>query len=690
MRQSPPPDSLANVADRLAQVCSTDIGLRTLRLVAQVHAHVGHGSSLPEALPPAHIDRIGIWSRQMEDGRESYVRDESEPGWLWADTQRLEPRKTGTPRIVFLGESVARGNEYAPGYAPAIVLQSILRTAGLPQAEVIDLARVSMGATQLIEVARASLALNPDAVVVFAGNNWSHALPEDLRAVASTLLQCQQPWVTARLLAERSLLDIVRRLANALGEITREKGIPVVFLIPEFNLRDWRTIEPDSPLLVPEHAEQWRTHRRAAQAACAVGDYATAESAARRMLALDGGTMSITFHLLYECSADRPSRERRALLEQARDAGLGQLREYSPRCNDFTRRALLEELPRQAVGVVDLSERLAQYQKAELPGRDLFLDYVHLNATGIRLCMAFAAQWLLSHLDTASAPAIPMLLEAAPEPPPETIAYAYVHAAYLNFMWGQDPQLQKYYCQQALEAHPSGKEMLQGLVEYQVSAAPARLCQAFCRLRERVGAAAHYSLDVFERNGRSAIGLVECALEVLEKRPAAVPYNLSTLLRRAQGPKPGATDLLDPYYRASSALVFFGGPLLGDERQRAYIRSFEPVLRFFFPCECGAGVSLTITWRIPRECRTAGVGQLYVNDCLVRELRNAHSWRTATLSLPPSLIRDGVNTVTVGWPSPNVDWRDRLEGLVRSADMGRTSTLYPVYGDLHSLSLQVK
>lgn len=63
----------------------------------------------------------------------------------------------------------------------------------------------------------------------------------------------------------------------------------------------------------------------------------------------------------------------------------------------------------------------------------------------------------------------------------------------------------------ALEAHPSGEDMLRDLMEHQASAAPPRICKTYCRLRERIGAASRYSLDVFEHHKHAALGLVKCA-----------------------------------------------------------------------------------------------------------------------------------------------------------------------------------
>ena len=119
---------------------------------------------------------IGIWEPRMEGDRIWFERSEARSGeWsLWADVPRLEPRGE-RPRVVLLGESVARGYFYDPSYTPARVLEELLAAHGVPGVEVIDLAKNDLGAQDLQALLLSALALQPDAFVIFSGNNWAQA-----------------------------------------------------------------------------------------------------------------------------------------------------------------------------------------------------------------------------------------------------------------------------------------------------------------------------------------------------------------------------------------------------------------------------------------------------------------------------------------------------------------------------------
>ena len=62
---------------------------------------------------------------------------------------------------------------YDPHFTPAQALQKIMDAAcGPAKIEVVDLARTDLMHEQLQELIVQALHLEPDALVIFAGNNW--------------------------------------------------------------------------------------------------------------------------------------------------------------------------------------------------------------------------------------------------------------------------------------------------------------------------------------------------------------------------------------------------------------------------------------------------------------------------------------------------------------------------------------
>ena len=104
---------------------------------------------------------------------------------------------------------MAAGYLYAPHLTPATVLEGQLRAgSGREAFEVIDLARTNETLSSLVATVDSELQLEPDALVIIAGNNW-------------TLLETPQvspytPSVRARQAYARAL-----REAGILGPIER-------------------------------------------------------------------------------------------------------------------------------------------------------------------------------------------------------------------------------------------------------------------------------------------------------------------------------------------------------------------------------------------------------------------------------------------------------------------------------------
>src|SRR5262249_29826315 len=153
----------------------------------------------------------------------------------WANIGRIDPKRDKR-RLVLLGESVARGYFYDPQFTPAMALESILRhRLGQGEFEVIDLARTSLEMEGLSELAQSALALEPDAIVIFAGNNWGLTFtndprilsdPEMLLAISAILSKQGVPGLK-RFLEERLASD-VRRLVKQIASLYEALEIPVV------------------------------------------------------------------------------------------------------------------------------------------------------------------------------------------------------------------------------------------------------------------------------------------------------------------------------------------------------------------------------------------------------------------------------------------------------------------------------
>ncbi|MGB3469005.1 MAG: hypothetical protein WBA74_27215, partial [Cyclobacteriaceae bacterium] len=117
---------------------------------------------------------IGIYKPEIKDGETYYHRDqEYMDRWTYfADVPTIPP-KSHKKRIVYLGESAARGFLLDPDYTPCIVLDKLLNANGSKdEFEVIDLAETNLTLDGISHRFKQCIALEPDMVIMLAGNNW--------------------------------------------------------------------------------------------------------------------------------------------------------------------------------------------------------------------------------------------------------------------------------------------------------------------------------------------------------------------------------------------------------------------------------------------------------------------------------------------------------------------------------------
>src|SRR4029077_15406086 len=118
--------------------------------------------------------------------------------------------------------------------------------------EVVDLARTNETLASLAETVRTAVQIQPDVLVLFAGNNWNLLETPEVSPYAPSVLARQRYGETLR---EEGTAGPVRQAAErlravaeaALGAIAEIAGlihIPGVVVIPEGHLADWEKLQP--------------------------------------------------------------------------------------------------------------------------------------------------------------------------------------------------------------------------------------------------------------------------------------------------------------------------------------------------------------------------------------------------------------------------------------------------------------
>lgn len=616
---------------------------------------------------------VGIWERGPEGfQRAEALRDE----WrFWADVQLIPP-KGERKRLLLLGESVARGFLYNPDFNPAKALEACVPAALGQPIEIVDLAKTNLIGPQLTSLISTVPALQPDVLVLFAGNNWLLADKRDRFLEAAALREEGALGLKTR--REQRLAAFVATLRRQLQELAAQ--LPIVLVVPEINLADWRLdVKADAPWLPPGRNRRWLECRKAALSAFASHRFDEAAALAREMVDLDGGTAASGWTLLADCARETGDlTAARRYLEKARDAHLWDFTHQTPRAVSVIQQALRDcELPGR-ISVVDLPSCFATWTGGELPGRRLFLDYCHLSAEGIRVAMAATALKVADLLDAGRVlPAIESLVNEIPPPSPYIDATAHFAAALHSSYGGQPTSFVSYLCHEAVRRSPEIAPVMREYLEVRTRRAPTWACAAF----ERLASIATPFLQLYILLNPKLFDpvLLPAIADALEKNGLPSLAFLEELRKEERSLTDRPRDLLDPYHRASLE------DLDWLEWPTHFRRAYSPTSRYPWVSRLPREVDFTLNCRRtgaadPGEC------QVRINDTCVTRLPLTHEWSTFRFSAPANLVRSGVNWLEIDWPLDLPSGEDEIEYVAREHEHGRFVPLLPVFAEISVLT----
>jgi hypothetical protein len=614
------------------------------------------------------------------------------PEWsLWANIGRIEA-KGSKKRVVLIGESVARGYLYDPLFTPAIALEAMLKARlGADEVEVIDLARVNLS-YEIRELARGALQLEPDAVIILAGNNWGLKFPQPSEVVEINEAVTKDGIAGAKRASEAHIARNARRVVDDVATAYERAGVPLIWMIPEFNLADWRDPVTNAPHLPGALNRRWLELLGEAESALRDGDDARAAQLASQMVELDGGVSVAGLYILAECH-ERAARidEARDCLERARDASSWDTSRMSiPRPYSFMQEAVREEARKYPVELVDLPAVFKEYLGGGIAGRSLVIDYVHLTSEGIRVAMAEAAARVVRALTGAEVEPRE-LVGGCPPPPDEVEAEVSFLAAALNAHFDQSYDLVRHYCARALALSPHVAELMVSYLELQaLPRVPLMMSEPgekLYRLGSRL--TQHYLLRL---NIKRVEGVLqEAALDALAEAGVDARARLERFRREEHSVARRETSLLEYYSLAAVgqpqelAYLFPYGET-GKRHVAEYYKAYWPESRFVFFGDEGCAVRLTLTCRQAASADADPHATVTLNGKTVARFAVNSEWGTWEIDLAGEAVRDGLNEVSVWWPMPEFPGEAAFEQVRLDLFERKFPAYYPVFGEIHSFT----
>lgn len=620
---------------------------------------------------------VGIWEEDAKTG--DFVRSRRHID-LWrfcADVERIK-RKSDRKRVVFLGESVARGFFFSPLYGPAQVLEKQLSEVR-SDIEVIDLAQSNCGAWWLIEMARASAQLEPDAIVVFAGNNWrvgplSSATAEAF--VQDGALLTQDGGLAELMDRQRQRVEAVAaHTVKQLAEVASGVGVPLILVLPEINVADWRSCPIgtlDVPLMAEEDTRAWVEAFAGARDAAEAGQFVLAEELALKAISFDGGASSASLELLARAQLKQGNtREANATLRRSRDI-VDETR-VLPGIFSVVADTIRSVGREVGASVVDLPDVYGKYFSNRSPGRGQFMDYCHLNAEGIRVSMAATARAVAEvlfnkHVD------LRRLVSVAPSPTPEQEGWAHLLAGIHNAHWGQGTEICGYHFKRAAACYPPlGETSIPLVYDAFRHGVPPILLSSFGELVKNQIASTY--LMGYGLIGR---GLVR-EHELLKSIVAAFPSlcNMSPDPDFALG-EVREIDLLNAHWMA----------LMDGNRwyRRGFKAAYELESDFPFACISSQKLLLSVACRVP-GAREAGEVVVELNGAEIGRIAVESKWCAADLVVEPAMVKQGPNILRLCWP--NVRRGDVRHRLRTDFETGQKLDTRTHFGHLQELKLSL-
>jgi hypothetical protein len=686
---------MRSLYDALAQLLATPEGLRTARLL-QAAGLLGAPAAPGPRPVPRFPEPISLWQPQEIDGETVFVRPDPLPlGDHHAATRVLRPKKSLLPlRVAFFGESVAAGYLYAPHLTPAQVLEAQLRAAGgAENFEVIDLARTNETLPSLAATVRAALQINPDVLVLFAGNNWNLLETPEVSPYAPSVAARQRYGQALRedgtagpieLAAER-----LRQAAEAafadIAELAWAVHIPVVVVIPEVNLADWETRQP--PVwLRGDGTARWHALYAEAAERLDRADFAGALESVQGMPELDGGHCASAWRLLARAHLGLGNLEdaRNACLAEVDAARYATLAFLSaPQATTAARELLRDLARRHGFLAVDLREVFSEHTGSSLPDRRLFLDYCHLTLEGIEVALAaVAAQVLdLSGMLDEEADRRRLISPSPLSPEAEATARfgAAIHTAHRLLSTGSKRPILEHWCEAALDASPGIAETMLDLVAARCAPCPAVLTAA-----QQRNLASPYRLLLQHgwRWDHLDADLIEAIRAVLERRGHPAGERIDTLLLEHLAIREEGTELLDAIYLWEPLERFYPEVMdFEDLSRRATFRSPWPESSFCLICGAERDVEIELTVRLSAP----GPVRIAVNNREIGTVDAGERWTRTVLRIERGHLRRGLNRLTLRWPLPSTDGDIALAAAADRLEVGIAADLHPVFGELFSL-----
>ncbi len=352
--------------------------------------------------------QYAIWNIKKDDQGESLwevkehlsLREKHSWKIQTLSSKRANPNSI---RIVLFGGSAAASFGYWGDFSLAKGIEHALNSSGNETYEVIDLSCVNALWDHCIETFKHSLSLKPDKAIFFTGNNEAKSLLARLRARELSHLPSASAALFYETIDDEDTLPLLNKCyeehmafeAERSIQLAKKSNVELSFVIPEFNLRDWEGPEKLPYQMSGEKLNEWWKIMNSASQDLENEDYESALVQFEKLSKLDRKTcQKPIFGKAKTLQALGKYTEAKTAFIAARDSGLAPFVRGNPQITTGAKTVLQTIYKKHNISYVDLADLLNTKEMA--CGREYFIDYCHLNHTGIILLSKAIATSILT------------------------------------------------------------------------------------------------------------------------------------------------------------------------------------------------------------------------------------------------------------------------------------------------------
>ncbi len=696
--------------DKLAKLLHSDDGFETAALLKR--SGLLKGSANSTLLEASETDdsatvcprAIGPWGPKLNGINWQFERKNNWDKYMWLEKRDILTSEKGENvyRVCLVGESVAAGMFFSPNINPAQVLNSILNQdkpnkAGL--VEVIDLSRNAMRVEMLIDVIDAAAQLNPDVIVVFAGNNFcrDHTLGRpDQKEISQQQIHAANKQGATGLVDNftKELTEATSATLNTIVRNAKYNGSKLLWLIPTTN-PSWQRLAPVH-WLGNGHTPQWHELFNYALYALKQNNYKKALKLALTMLNLDDETNPTTHRLLniaYLGLGQTVPAAKHAQSEIDVDAALQRNSFLSPGIQSCVKTLIAKNVKQHGFTCIDLETVFSEYNNTLNASGELFVDYCHLTVKGMQVAMSAVA----AYVPNARINNWKDLLQSSKSFPiaQKHVARGMFEAAIYTSHMQHNLHTQNYPIHlrqrfsQALNLWEGLRETMTEYVRMRHGAVTTEVSKYSHQIVASANSLLDYGiLQWIHGIDSQTIEAICGALDDAGHDGKALlndyqQYDNKKLLK--------GIDLTNPRYikyYCRDGLVDWD-PERGTYRTQPYLRAYWPQLPLVFSMAKAMSLNCRLTCRVPHYGEQEKKRRVHVsiNGQRIAEFTVTHNWTQNKFSIAAELVRKGFNDIQIDWPTLPSNDNQALKNTIEKFQIFGRADWYPIFGEVFSFHI---